>query len=185
MAKTSIFQDGGVYFVTLKIVGWTDIFIRSEYREEIVNNLNFCIRNKGLKIYSFCLMTNHLHMIASCEEGLLNKILRDFKSFTAKKIIQMIEDNPKESRKEWILNRLSFLAQVRSNDSRMQFWERDNYPERISTDYFYRQKENYIHENPLRAGFVLRPEDWAYSSACPECPLLIERGETTSKKAAG
>jgi putative transposase len=175
--KAPYCQEGGVFFVTLKVAGWTDIFIRSEYRDEIVANLNFCQKEKGLRIYSFCLMTNHLHMIATCEMGHLYTVLTNFKSFTPKKIMKMIRENPKESRKEFIENRLTFLSHVRQNDGSYQFWERDNHPVQIETDHFYLQKERYIHLNPVRAGFVLLPEDWLHSSANPECPLIIQRGD--------
>jgi putative transposase len=183
MSKVPYCEEGGVFFVTLTVVGWTDIFIRQEYRDEIIANLNFCIQRKGLRIYSFCLMTNHLHMIASCQDGHLNKLLRDFKSFTAKKIMQVIQENPKESRKKWIVDRLTFLSHIRHNDAQYQFWERDNYPEQILSDHFYLQKESYIHLNPVRAGFVLSPEDWLHSSASPDCPLAIQRDDSHLKKA--
>jgi putative transposase len=175
--KAPFYEIGGVYFVTLTVVGWTDIFIRSEYRDEIIHNLAYCQQYKGLRIYSFCLMTNHLHMIASSENGLLNAILSQFKSFTAKQLIHMVRQHPKESRKEFLLNRFAYMSNIRQEDSRFQFWERDNYPEQILTDAFYLQKEHYIHMNPVRAGLVLRPEDWLHSSACLDCPLEIFRGD--------
>jgi putative transposase len=175
MPKVPFCQGGGVFFVTLTVAGWTDVFIRAEYRDEIIANLNFCHAKKGLRIYAFCLMTNHLHMIAACEEGHLNTVLGHFKSFTAKKMMALIRENSKESRRTSLVNRLTFLSHIRQRDANYQFWESNNYPEQIENDHFYLQKERYIHLNPVRAGFVLRPEDWLHSSACPECPLKIER----------
>jgi putative transposase len=163
------------YFVTLTVVGHTDFFTRIDYREEIIKNLEFCQRNKGLEIYAYVLMTNHLHMIAKGKEASLGETLRDFKSFTAKKMIAMMNENPKESRKEWLQSRFSFLSRIHARDARIQFWARDNYPEEIETDWFFRQKEEYIHQNPVRAGFVARPEDWYFSSASPDSPLAVCR----------
>jgi putative transposase len=52
-----------IYFATFTIVGWIDVFTRKEYKIEIVNSLNYCIENKGLKVYAWCLMSNHIHLI--------------------------------------------------------------------------------------------------------------------------
>ena len=82
----------GTFFVTLTVVGWIDVFTRAEYCELIVENLNYCVFNKGLGIYSYVLMPSHLHMVAYGEKP-LNHILRDFKSYTSKIIIHSIQNN--------------------------------------------------------------------------------------------
>jgi REP element-mobilizing transposase RayT len=69
---------GGLFFVTLTVVGWIDVFTRREYADEIIKNLNYCIQHKGLKIYAFCIMPSHIHMVVY-SEGSLSDILRDFK----------------------------------------------------------------------------------------------------------
>jgi len=52
----------------------------------------------------WCIMSNHVHLIASATEpNNLSDILRDLKKFTSTNIIKAILDNPKESRKSWIL----------------------------------------------------------------------------------
>lgn len=173
MIKTTQVNELGPLFLTLRVVGWTDIFIRKEYRDEIVQNLAYCIQHKGLHLHAYCLMTNHLHLIASSESIPLNTIVRDFKSFTGKKIPQMLNENPRESRKDWINDRLQYLSHSAKKDREFQFWDGNNYPEPIFSDPFYLQKERYIHQNPVVAGFVARPEDWLHSSACPESPLAI------------
>ena len=95
--------SGGIFFITLSVVGWIDIFTRREYADELVDNLNYCSEHKGMKIYSYCIMPSHLHMICSADQLKLSDILRDFKSYSAKRIITLIENNPIESRKEWLL----------------------------------------------------------------------------------
>jgi putative transposase len=175
MAKDPRIFEGGVYFLTLTVAGWTDVFIRGIYRDLIVHNLKFCVEKKGLEIYAFCLMTNHLHMIAACPTGDIGKVIREFKSFSGKELLRVIEENPQESRKGWLLERFSYFGRTLAKDTARQFWDRENYPEEVWSDEFFRQKERYIHENPMRAGLVLRAEDWAHSSACPECPLPIVR----------
>jgi putative transposase len=65
----------GLFFVTLTTVGWIDVFTGNEYCDEIINNLNYCIENKGLIIYAFCIMPSHIHMVAEVKEGLLSDVL--------------------------------------------------------------------------------------------------------------
>ncbi len=85
---------GGLYFVTMTVVGWMDVFTQAVYCDEIIANLNYCIENKGLKIYAFVIMPSHTHLIVKVEnDGNLYEVLRDFKSHTSKKIIGMIEEN--------------------------------------------------------------------------------------------
>jgi REP element-mobilizing transposase RayT len=77
--KYKINNKDGVYFVTLTVVDWIDVFTRKEHKERIIDSLKFCQQNKGLEIYAWCLMSNHLHMIISASPGFnLSDILRDF-----------------------------------------------------------------------------------------------------------
>jgi putative transposase len=175
-------KDGKIYpdfpyFLTLTVVGWTDFFIRSSYREFVMDSLRFCQTHKGLDIHCYCLMTSHLHLIVSSQTENVNKIIRDFKSYTAKELLKELHDNPQESKREWLESRFTYLARVRGKDCNIQFWERDNYPEAVWTDSFFRVKEHYIHQYPVEAGFVGRAEDWFCSSACPDGPLKVARLE--------
>ena len=78
------------------MVGWIDVFTRKEYRLDVVSSLNYCIRSKGLTVYSWCVMSNHLHLIVRAEEGFrLSDIIRDFKKFTANKSLIELKMNQK------------------------------------------------------------------------------------------
>jgi REP element-mobilizing transposase RayT len=56
------------YFITLTAVDWIDIFTRKNHKNVIIESLRYCIINKGLNVYAYCLMTNHLHIIVNCNE---------------------------------------------------------------------------------------------------------------------
>jgi len=149
----------GLYFITLTVNHWIDVFTRREYKDIIVENLDFCIQNKGLEIFAWCIMTNHLHLITKAKEGtLLPNILRDFKKNSSKAIINAINDNPQESRKEWL------LRGFKTNDGN-KFWQEGNHPIELSTNEVIKEKLDYIHANPVKAGFVFREQDFLYSSA--------------------
>ena len=108
-----------LYFTTTTVVDWVDIFTRPLYKHIILESLTYCQKQKGLDIYAWVLMTNHLHLIVGTRrpEFTLGDILRDFKKYTSKKIIESIESNPEESRKKWLLH-LFWLAG--SNDKKNQ-----------------------------------------------------------------
>src|ERR1700743_3786402 len=113
----------GVYFTTSKIVNWIDVFTRDIYRDILLNSIRFCQNNQGLIVHSWVLMTNHLHMICSCKSDKdLSLILRNIKSFTAMKLLDAIINNPKESRKENMLNIFEAEGKKSSSNFRFKFW---------------------------------------------------------------
>ena len=92
------------YFITITAVGWIDIFTRLNQKHVITIALKHCQEHKGLEIYAYCLMSSHLHLLCKGTGGfILSDIMRDFKKFTSKKIIQTIVEEP-ESRREWMLD---------------------------------------------------------------------------------
>lgn len=156
---------GYIYFLTLTVIDWVDVFTRPEYKHIVIDSLDYCQINKGLKIYAWCLMSNHLHMIEGTEEeNNLSDILRDFKKFTSKEIIEKIKELP-ESRKEWMLNRFEFAGRYNNKIKEYKFWQDGNEAKEIHTNDFLDQKLDYIHNNPLRAEIVFEPQDYKYSSA--------------------
>jgi putative transposase len=105
-------------------------------------------------------------MIIRAEEpNELSDVLRDFKKFTSNTIIAFIENNKQESRKEWMLKLFKYYAKFNKNNSVFQFWIQDNKPIELTSPQWIKQKLDYIHLNPVRAGIVSQSEDYIYSSA--------------------
>jgi putative transposase len=128
--------------------------------------LQYCREQKGLALYGYVIMTNHIHLICKSKEGFeLSDILKDFKRHTAKYILKAIEENPQESRKEWILEILQKAGETNHKNKTYQFWRQDNHPIELYKAETIRQKLEYIHQNPVEEGFVQKPEDYLYSSA--------------------
>lgn len=97
-------NPNGLYSISFATVGWVDVFTRSVYKDILVDSLTFCIQQKGLELFAWVLMTNHLHLIANADENAeMPGILRDLKKYTSKQVLKSIEENPQESRKEWML----------------------------------------------------------------------------------
>ena len=157
--KYKFHNPEGVYFVSFAVQGWVDVFTRNEYKNILVENLKYCQEYKGLEIFAWCVMTNHVHLIIRAGgENLLQDILRDFKKFTSKTIIKVIEKNIQESRKEWLLQQFK-------TDEGIRFWRGDNKPIELWSNKVIDQKIEYVHMNPVEEGLVFRPEDYVYSSA--------------------
>ncbi len=149
------------HFLTITIIEWIDVFTKPQYFQIIIDSLKYCRENKGLLLYEFVIMTNHLHLIASAkEEYKLSQIISDFKKHTTREILKELE---KDNRR-YILNLIK-NSFAKKKDYQNQIWQRDNYPELITSEKFLLQKTNYAYGNPVKKGCVAKPEDWLYSSA--------------------
>ena len=166
-----------LHYVTFQIVNWVDIFTRQVYRDIVIDSLKFCQANKGLEIYAFVVMSNHIHILLRSSIGKLSDTIREFKSFTAKQMLLAIEMEA-ESRRDWMLNLFEFAAKQHKRNEKYQIWTHENHAELIYSDKFIMQKINYIHENPVRAGIVEKPEDYLYSSAraFADLPCMLDIG---------
>lgn len=155
----------GIYFTTFSVVGWIEVFTRNVYKDILVDSLNWCIKNKGLEVYAWVVMTNHIHLIVSRKgDPKLEDIFRDLKKFTSVKILDEIRRNAAESRKEWILDYFKKRGHANSQNEN-QFWQHGNHPVELSSNLLIDQKMTYLHNNPVMAGFVSEPHFWKYSSA--------------------
>jgi len=158
------------HFLSFSVVEWIDALTRNEYKEIIVESLKHCIENKGLVLNAWIIMSNHVHLIGSAKiDFTISDILRDLKKFTSKQIFNTIKDNPKESRKEWMIYMFERAGKRNSNNKSFQFWQQDNHPIELTNPGILKQKMDYLHENPVRAGIVFKPQHYVYSSAVDYC----------------
>ena len=163
-AKQNI-KKNATYFLTMTVVDWIDIFTRSNHKRVIIESLKYCIENKGLNVISFCLMTNHLHLIVNTNEPYeLKDSIRDFKKFTTKAIIKQIISEL-ESRREWMLEAFMKKAKSSKKHKNYKIWQTGNHAIEVYSSSFLWDKINYIHNNPVEEEFVKTSEDWLYSSA--------------------
>ena len=154
-----------IHFLTLTVVEWVDVFTRKDYWDIFINSVKYCQENKDLLIHGWCTMSNHVHLLASSKKNDVSSIVRDLKKFTSQKIINAIANNEHESRREWMLAIFGQRASKNSHNSHYQFWTQDNQPKECYSPEFTIQKLNYIHNNPVEAGIVDKPEEYIYSSA--------------------
>jgi len=135
--KYKIHDPDAMYFVTMSVVGWVDLFTRPELKHVIINSLRYCQKEKELVIHAWCLMPSHLHLIISSTND-LSAILRDFKKFTSKEIVKTIEEIH-ESRKGWILDLFSEVANAFKRVTNYKVWQDGNHPIQLSNAAITRQ----------------------------------------------
>ena len=165
MGLKSITEKDGVYFITPTVIDWVDVFSRPVYKNIITESLQYCQKEKGLEVYAWVIMTNHLHLIVSARQGFdLSAIIRDFKKYTSKKIVQKIQQE-NESRKKWMLNRFEYAGRNHPKVRYYKFWQDGNEPKPIYSNEFLMQKIDYIHQNPVKAEIVNEAEHYRHSSA--------------------
>jgi len=119
-------------------------------------------------------VSSHIHLIVQKEEGKLSEVIRDFKSFTAKSIIDCISTNTFESRREWMIYLFRYFAKTSRQNKEFMFWQKTNHPTELNTSEIFDQKLEYIHQNPVEAGIVDQPENYIYSSAYPFSEIKLD-----------
>ena len=153
------------HFITTTIIDWVDLFTRSIYKDLVLESLQHCITQKGLIVYAYCIMPSHLHLITATNGKLkLPEIIRDFKKYTSKQLIAHI-NHVSESRRFWLLKKFAYAANRGKRGSKYKVWQDGFHPEELINNEMMQQKLDYIHQNPVKDGFVFKAEDWVYSSA--------------------
>ncbi len=165
------------YFCTITVLDWTPVFIEQRYIDPLVESLSYCRTNKGLRLFAYVVMPNHLHLIAAADD--LHALMRDFKRFTSRTIHERLLADARRTVLSW----LEQAAQgARRQRGEFSFWADGFHPQAISTSAVLEQKLRYLHENPVRKGLVGAAEDWWYSSASwyagrRECRLEMDELE--------
>ena len=150
------------YFVTTTIVDWIDVFTSGRYFEILIDALKYCISTKGLRLHAFVIMLNHAHYIVSSRDSKsISDVMRDFNTFTSRKITERLKI---DGRRE-ILNSFQRAASSDGRGNRFKVWQAGYHPIGLWSDYVFNQKLNYIHDNPVRKGYVDEPDHWRFSSA--------------------
>ena len=129
----------------------------------IVNSLKHYIENKGLVVFAWCLMSSHLHMICRAEgKPDLSDILRYFKTFTSKQILQQIKEEP-ESRRERMLEYFAHACSHLKRKQANKVWSRcigKNQPKEIFSTSFLYEKLEYNHNNSVQEMIVETDHVW-------------------------
>ncbi|MEX0719961.1 MAG: transposase [Balneolaceae bacterium] len=146
------------YFITSSIIEGYSLFADPMIAEILLTSLDYMQQEKGVDVFAYVLMHNHIHLIAEHEE--LQDNLKKMKSFTARSIIDYLK---KTNKKRW-LNKLRIHKLSHHADNEFQVWQEGLHPKQVFNQQMMLQKIEYIHFNPVKAGFVSSPLHWRYSS---------------------
>jgi len=173
--KFKFVDPKGLYFISFATVEWIDVLTRPDYKDIIVDSLKFCQSQKGLLLYEWVIMTNHVHLLAASKDGCsLADIIRDLKKFTSGRIHKAIEHNATESRREWMLARLVEAGKANKHNAAFQLWQQNNQPMLLETNASIDRVVAYIRMNPVKEGIVDQPEAYCYSSAYQPGKLALD-----------
>lgn len=158
-SRYKVFEKHYPYFATGTVIQWLPLFSNPEVVNYILDSWVFMQEQNRLTIYAYVIMENHLHMVVSSDN--LSKELGNFKSYTARQII----DYYKRNGSKFILSAFSNGKQAFKRDREYQFWQEGSHPQQMRKRKIITQKIEYIHYNPIRRGYVNDPVHWRYSSA--------------------
>jgi REP element-mobilizing transposase RayT len=162
VSRWKIIEGINIYYVTTTIVEWQYVFVNIPLFETLIESLKYCIATKGLHLHGYVLMPTHAHYLVSAEPAThLSDILRDYQRFTSHRITELLEAS---NQKELLLMFRTAAEQDRRGNT-YRVWQEGFHPVAIETEKFFQEKLEYIHQNPVRKGFVEQPEQWKYSSA--------------------
>ena len=146
------------HFMTCTVLHWIPVFTRPATVNILLDSLRHLMA-EGLKVYAYVILENHLHLVAQSEQ--LDRDMRRFKSFTARQLIDYLAEHQMTQ----ILEQLAFYKKAHKGDRAYQFWQEGVHPEWIQNEQMMRQKVEYIHNNPVKRGYVDEVQHWRYSSA--------------------
>ena len=158
-SRYKIYEPTHPHFVTCTILHWLPIFTRVQSTQIIFDSIKFLQNKDNLKLYAYVILENHLHMVLSSND--LHKSMQSFKQYTAKQILELL----KKENAKIILDQLMFYKKANHKEKTYQVWEEGYQPKLIKDDKMMIQKINYIHQNPVKRGYVDEAWHWRYSSA--------------------
>ena len=150
------------FFVTTTVVHFTNIFINETYCDILINNIKHYQEKYRFIILGYVIMPSHFHWIVEVDKkhGTISDIMRDIKKYSAWDIMEQLEKEHKNSE----VNTFKNEGEKYKNHKR-KFWMKRFDDEVIRNEKMFWIKLKYIHNNPVKAGLVNRPENYKYSSA--------------------
>ena len=161
MKRYRISSETDFYYSTCTITAWLPVFQDERYFQVIIESLKYCQQFKGLYLLGYVIMPTHLHLITSnSEKTSLSDIMRDFRHYTSSHIRKLLESDQRHG----FLKIMQKAASILPGQT-VKVWKDDFHPVTLFSEKWFYQKLEYLHENPVRKGFVEYAEHWKYSSA--------------------
>ena len=158
-SRYKVYEPTHPHFITLTVLHWIPLFTNTKSVDILLDCFMYLQKNDNLKIYSYVILENHLHLVASSDD--IAKTIKKFKSYTAKKLLKLLQ----EENIKTILEQLAFYKKAHKKTTTYQVWQEGMQPKLIQDEKTMIQKIEYIHNNPVKRGYVDEARHWRYSSA--------------------
>lgn len=146
------------YFMTCTVLHWIPVFTRQDTVRILLDGLAY-LTGEGLTVYAYVVLDNHVHLIAQSPN--LEKTIRHFKQLTGRQLLKFLADHDVRV----MLDRFAFHYRAGQDERDVKFWQESVHPELIIGEEMMQRKIAYIHENPVKRGYVDAPAHWRFSSA--------------------
>ena len=158
-SRYKIYEPTHPHFITCTVLNWIPLFTRKESVDILLDSFRYLQITDNLIIYAYVILENHIHIIAQSDD--IAKTMAKFKRHTARELLKLLQrENVKT-----ILEQLAFYKKAHKSDRQYQVWQEGLQPKFIQTDAIMKSKINYIHQNPVKRGYVDEASHWRYSSA--------------------
>ena len=158
-SRYKIHEPTHPHFITCTVLHWIPLFTRQESVQILLDSLKHLQKSDDLKIYAYVILENHIHLVASSND--IAKSIQKFKSFTAKELLKILQENGVTT----ILYQLAFYKKAHKVHTKYQVWQEGMHPKLIQSEEMMIEKINYIHNNPVKRGYIDEAKYWRYSSA--------------------
>src|SRR5690606_11384025 len=138
-SRYGIDDPQATHFLTCTIANWLPVFTRPATVNIILDSLRYLQSQRGMTIYGYVILENHMHFIAESED--LGRDVMNFKSYTAKQIVKCLL----ELRAGTILKQMKFYKKRGKADRDYQVWQEGSHPQELLNLDMLRQKLEYIH----------------------------------------
>ncbi len=161
----AIMNQYTIHTLKFEVCGYIDLFTHANYRDILIDSLQFARKNKGISLHAFCIMPSYLLLLVKANLPFrLSDFIRDYKKFTHHLMMKIIQTE-EEERRLWMLHQFAYYASRHNRNEDYQIWTNNSSPHIInSLDEAINSKE-VIEAEPLIKKIVKDKSAYIYSSA--------------------
>jgi REP element-mobilizing transposase RayT len=159
ISRYKIYEPTHPHFLTCTILHWLPLFTNQESVQIIIDSLTHLQKSDNMTIFSYVILENHLHLVANSDD--ISKTMQKFKSYTAYELLKLLQKKNAQT----LLKQFAFHKKAHKTHTTYQIWEEGFHPKLIQSEKMMMEKINYIHNNPVKRGYVDETIHWRYSSA--------------------
>lgn len=152
-------EQNTFHYVTLVTYDRVPVFSSDRACEIFITTLEEVREKYPYKLVGYVIMPDHVHAIVNRSVDTISAWLRRVRGNSARRVLAWLREEAHLSS----LKKLQLTIPQKRNH-RHAVWQKDPSVVDLWSPKFVRQKLNYLHLNPVRAGLCQHPADWKWSS---------------------